>query len=163
MATKNIYVKDSDVPLVERAEKELGGSLSATFADCLRSKLGPERPTQMQRIKLQMGDPPVTKVFEGRWLVGDDENGIQAEPDNSGVQWGCYKTLYSVAQTKHGRIVVYERDPDEVEYGDRQMEIYESFEAFNNAKNGQYPAYPQNVKAAAASAIEVPFEVELDI
>ncbi|MBV9082616.1 MAG: hypothetical protein JOZ62_08075, partial [Acidobacteriaceae bacterium] len=81
---------------------------------------------------------------------------------NSGVHWG-YETRYSVAQTKHGRIVVYERDPNQVEYGDGRMEVYENFEAFRTAKNGHYPAYPQNVTAAAASELEIPFEVELDI
>jgi hypothetical protein len=39
MPTKTLYVKDSDLPLFERAQHELGESVSALLADCLRRQL----------------------------------------------------------------------------------------------------------------------------
>ena len=39
MATKTLYVKDSDLPLFERAQQELGESISSLMADCLRRQL----------------------------------------------------------------------------------------------------------------------------
>jgi hypothetical protein len=39
MPTKTLYVKETDLPLFDRAQEEMGESLSALFADCLRQKL----------------------------------------------------------------------------------------------------------------------------
>jgi hypothetical protein len=161
MPTRNIYVKDSDLPLIERAEKELGESLSAMFADCLRSKLGPELPTTVERIKLDVGDPPITKVFQGRWLFGEGD-GIKAEPDESGVTWSRHAN-YSAAQGKNGSIVIYTYD----EYNEvGQMDIFGSFDELQNATDDHgagYPKFPENVLAGVASALEIPFEVELEL
>jgi hypothetical protein len=39
MPTKTLYVKDTDLPLFERAQQELGESISSLLADCLRRQL----------------------------------------------------------------------------------------------------------------------------
>jgi hypothetical protein len=39
MPNKTLYVKDADLPLFDRAQNELGESVSALLADCLRRQL----------------------------------------------------------------------------------------------------------------------------
>jgi hypothetical protein len=39
MPTKTLYVKEADLPLFDRAQNELGESISALLADCLRRQL----------------------------------------------------------------------------------------------------------------------------
>jgi hypothetical protein len=39
MPSKTLYVKDADLPLFDRAQNELGESVSALLADCLRRQL----------------------------------------------------------------------------------------------------------------------------
>ena|SRR5208282_5077120 len=39
MPNKTIYIKDSDVPLWDRAQKELGESISSAFVDYLKERL----------------------------------------------------------------------------------------------------------------------------
>ena len=152
--------------LVEEIEKNLpeSESLSSLFMDCLKDKQKSLAATvkDVSRIKVTVGDPHITKVFEGRWLFGSEAEGIAAENENDGVFDPC---LYSVAQTKKGKIVVvqFEDGLHPVE----QMQIYETFEDFKNATTGPgpggYPLYRTNIISAVAEALDVPFEVELDI
>ncbi len=163
MATKNIYIKDSNMALVEGIEKNLpeGESLSSLFIDCLKDKQKSlaETVQDVSRIKVRVGDPPITKVFEGRWLFGSETEGIAAENDDDGV---FDRSSYSAAQTKQGRIVIVQHggyDVDRVE-----MEIYDTFKDFKDATMDiGYPVYRTNIIAAVAEALDVPFEVELDI
>jgi hypothetical protein len=166
MPTKNIYIKESDVPLVERAEKNLppDSSLSSLFVEFLKERFpaGLTRGSKLQKIKLSVGDPPITKVFEGTWLFGNgDRFGIHAEPDeNSFVQWSS-KVYYSAALTKKGQIAMYEWDEDD-ETG--RMEVFKDFDEIREALiDNRYPAYPENILAAVAHAMKVPFEINEDI
>lgn len=165
MPNKTLYVKDSDLPLWEKAQAELGESVSSLFADCLRQRLEEkarekEQDTvlgRMEKIKLtfwnENDEPVIVKSFVGRWLVND----LEPEQDQSGVSWGA-NDRYSVAQTKQGKLVVYT-------CGDLAptMEIYNSFEDMRGAKDGIYPRYPENLIAETAAALRRPYEIELDI
>ncbi len=53
MANKTIYIKDSDLPLWNRAQKELGESISSTFIDYLKERLE-TNPKRSKRGKLSM-------------------------------------------------------------------------------------------------------------
>ncbi len=42
MPNKTIYVKDSDLPMWERAQEKLGESISSVFVECLKERLETE-------------------------------------------------------------------------------------------------------------------------
>jgi hypothetical protein len=42
MPNKTIYIRDADLPVWERAQKELGESVSSVFVDCLKERLDTE-------------------------------------------------------------------------------------------------------------------------
>lgn len=166
MPNKTLYIKDSDLELWDRAQNELGGSLSAMFIECLKTRLAKvEDLGKMAKISLEFWNadeqPVIKKSFTGRWLVGDAANGIGPEQDDSGVSWD-WKLRYSVAQTAQGRIVVYEAYEDDSHAPG--MEVYDNFEALQGAEiDNRYPRYPQNIIAETAAALGEPYEIELDI
>jgi hypothetical protein len=46
MPNKTIYVKDSDMPLFEQAQEQLGDSISGLFAEFLRERVGKLTPDE---------------------------------------------------------------------------------------------------------------------
>ncbi len=115
----------------------------------------------MEKITVTLWDsnsePNIEKSFRGVWLISD----VSADPieDDSGIHWGHDE--YSVAKTAKGNLAVYQRDPRERVAP--SLTVFESFEELSEAKNSGYDAYPRNVVAELASALGVPFEIELDI
>ena len=114
-----------------------------------------------RKITLPCGDPPINKSFTGHWLVGNAKRGIKAEPDESGVSWGLTNE-YSIALTKRGKIVVYERKEDE---DSGTMVVFDSFDEMRETTldSAGYPRFPENVIAEVAAALGRPYEVDLDI
>ncbi len=194
MATVTLYVKESDLDLVSKAKNDLGDSLSAVFVDCIRSRLRDSEDPQsgtMTKLSFLFRDSmtcrlTVTKSFVGRMLV----EGMQGEPDDErtvdGARGWSTSSLFWVAQTRKNAIVCY-RHYFWPKYGEESgpagppvMEIYDSFDAFANAKVEDEPSqetetgesrfkrdperlYPSNVVAAVADRLNMPYEIELDI
>lgn len=52
MPNKTIYVKDSDLPLLEQAQEQLGESVSSMFADFLRERVAKLTPEENRIIEL---------------------------------------------------------------------------------------------------------------
>jgi hypothetical protein len=52
MPNKTIYVKDTDLPLLERAQVQLGDSVSSMFAEFLRERVAKLSPEENQIIDL---------------------------------------------------------------------------------------------------------------
>jgi hypothetical protein len=52
MPNKTIYVKDTDLPLLEQAQKQLGDSVSAMFAEFLRERVAKLSPEENRIIEL---------------------------------------------------------------------------------------------------------------
>jgi hypothetical protein len=52
MPNKTIYVKDTDLPLLEQAQKQLGDSVSSMFAEFLRERVAKLSPEENQIIEL---------------------------------------------------------------------------------------------------------------
>lgn len=52
MPNKTIYVKEADLPIWDRAQKELGDSISSVFIDCLKERL----ETESSRRKSKRGE-----------------------------------------------------------------------------------------------------------
>jgi len=168
MPNITLYVKDSDLAVIEKAKKKLGASLSAVFTDCVRERLtllaAPTEPTgKMERIVLDFWNeneqPTIHKSFRGRWLVGDSNQGLRAADD--GQQWDA-GAEYSVAQTAQGNLVVY------VQHCNGgwapSMETYASFAEMKDAvSSGFVSMFPENVIAETAAELNEPYEIELDI
>ena len=115
----------------------------------------------MEKITIEMwdsnDDPNIKKSFQGEWLV----QGLEAEEDDSGVQW-CRGVQFSVAKTAKGALAVY------VTGGCPDFQVYATFDEFKDATDGGVggstsPRYPRNVVAEVASALDIEFEVVLDI
>ena len=164
---KTLYVKEADVSIWERAEKLAPEGVSPLVTALLRdfvaknevSENGFERITIESRGK--KGGPAVRKSFVGRWLVPPGTN-LFAEQDDSGLHWNS-RVSYAVAQTKAGRLAVYEYEPKN-EAATTCFAVYNSFEEFRNSRiQNCHPRYPQNVIAVVAEAIGRPYTIELDI
>lgn len=103
MATKNIYVSDSDLPLFERAA-ELAGGMSSAVAAGLRlfvARQERERKlVEMTTIELEVQDGPVvaTKRFTGRQLLRYE------------LRDGMRARTFRVYLTAKGQYAVYSRD-----------------------------------------------------
>ena len=52
MPNKTIYVKDTDLPLLEQAQEQLGESVSSMFADFLRERAAKLSPEENRIIEL---------------------------------------------------------------------------------------------------------------
>jgi DNA replication initiation complex subunit (GINS family) len=52
MPNKTIYVKDTDLPLLEQAQERLGDSVSSMFAEFLRERVANLTPEENQIIEL---------------------------------------------------------------------------------------------------------------
>jgi hypothetical protein len=52
MPNKTIYVKDTDLPLLEQAQKQLGDSVSSMFAEFLRERVAKLSPEENRIIEL---------------------------------------------------------------------------------------------------------------
>jgi hypothetical protein len=168
MPTTTLYIKDSDLPLVEKAKKKLGDSLSSIFIDCLRQRVEqiPAPKGKTSRIVLEVranqDAPTIKKSFEGRWLIHEDDDLRAEQGENDAIRWNSH-TVYCLAQTKKGALVVYEYERD-LNDGEATMEVYDSFEDLKADEiDNRYQRYPDNVIAAFASALGEPFEIELDI
>src|SRR5436305_8026051 len=52
MPNKTIYVKDTDLPLLEQAQEQLGDSVSSMFAEFLRERVARLTPEENRIIEL---------------------------------------------------------------------------------------------------------------
>jgi hypothetical protein len=146
MAQRNIYVKDSDVALVEWAEKHAGDSLSNLFAECLRQrKERIERQKQLSQDGLEAISIQVDKrkkMFVGKWIVSKFAG-------NTGSM------LYDVAFTKGGRIAVLVGERYEDSYSN--MDVYDSFPEFEASE------HPRDLVAAVGDQLGEDYVEFLDI
>jgi len=101
-------------------------------------------------------DRNIKKSFFGEWLVGDDSEGVNAEDTGNGISW-CQGWQYSVARTKKGSLVLYVQHKDGSEAP--SMHVYEDFDAMKVDQN----TVPENVIAETAAALDLEYEIKLDI
>src|SRR5947209_9192307 len=60
MPNKTIYVKDTDLPLLEQAQEQLGDSVSSMFAEFLRERVAKISPEENRIIEL------INRITNGR-------------------------------------------------------------------------------------------------
>ncbi len=167
MPNTTLYVKEADLPLLEKAKTKLGDSLSSIFVDCLRQRMDHQPPARGKTAKITLetrrsqGALTIRKTFEGRWLIDANDDLRAEQEENSAIRWDSHVT-YELAQTKKGALVVYVCDPEDND-GTATMEIYGDFEELKSAEADGCPLYPENVIAAFADALGQPYAINLDI
>lgn len=96
---KTLYIREDDMPVWEKAErtaKERRQSLSQIATSALAAYLPDD---DVDELTVEVGEPPITVGFTGRWLVEPDPDETRAGSD-AGAYWG-------VALTGRGRIAVF--------------------------------------------------------
>ncbi|MBO0722565.1 MAG: hypothetical protein J2P31_07600 [Blastocatellia bacterium] len=150
MPQKNIYVKDSDVELIEWAEKHAGDSLSNLFAECLRQRKDRiDRRLQLSKDGLEAIAIQVNKrkkMFVGKWIVSKF---VSTKP---GV---TSSTLFDVAFTKGGRIAVL--------VGERYQDDYSNMDVFETFPEFEASEYPRDLVAAVGDQLGEDYVEVLDI
>ncbi|MCL6612976.1 MAG: hypothetical protein K6T66_15705 [Peptococcaceae bacterium] len=161
MGRKNIYVRDEDEVIWQKAEQLAGKgaaeSLSKMITDALKKEV--ERLEALQevqkdgfeRILLEYFDKnanrDVKKAFNGKWLVFEEHD----EATDAGV-------LVSVALTQKGQLLyfwVWESS------GDGGYDIYEDFEAMKN--RAEEDNIGHNIISAVADELGEDYVEFLDI
>lgn len=170
-------MKETDLPLVNRAQQELGVSISSLFIECLAKRLAAHETalqvqnTGLEKISLLVRDgnstedPVVVRSFWGRWLVKDWLDPTLVE------------TRYSVAETRKGKLVVcvqkiYTSDvpyntPRDRCPSERYMYVHETFQSFREDGYTNYvnrtEHYPDYLVARVGAILGDPVEIEMDI
>lgn len=106
MARKNIYIRDEDLPLFDRAEKLGLENFSAFVAEALKKyvKIKDAETAGLEEHTLQINNPEQgerTIRFVGRLLAGDRR--LRGQTSDRKDRW----TDWEIYQTKGGKIVVY--------------------------------------------------------
>ena len=130
MPNKTIYVKDSDLPLFEQAQEQLGDSVSSMFAEFLRERVAKLTPEEGRIIELiNQTARKRTAVSKERGLPGFleaeyAESEAYAEKALKSLRAGEIrnaKALYWAANAYYERA---ERDvKDQRDLGDRIAEL----------------------------------------
>jgi hypothetical protein len=125
---RNVYVRDEDEAVWERAEQLAGEApMSRVITDALRAYVSGREGAPMQRLTVETmnGGEQLTKAFIGRWLI-DPSEGYRSEHEGDAtldtqVRAG---TTFAVAETAKGNIVVYVDATNEWP----EYDVYEDFD-----------------------------------
>jgi hypothetical protein len=128
MGRRNVYVREDDEDVWERAEKLAGEApMSRIITDALRAYVSGREGAPMQRLTIETmhGGEVLAKAFIGRWLIGPDE-AYRSEHEGdirleTKVRAG---TTFAIGETAKGNIVVYV-DADRAE---AEFDVYEDFD-----------------------------------
>ena len=179
---KTLYVKDSDAPIWEQAEKLAVNGMSSLVTMLLKSYVDQHPAPDEQGLTTIMVEcrhrfgcegwskneaHPVKKSFVGRWLIPPEENLTEEYPSTEAHPG--LPMFFAIAQTKKGAIAVHEGDATGND-GWSELNHYRTFEEFKEAQvlderqepTGR-PRYPDNVIAAVATALQKDYVVHLDI
>jgi hypothetical protein len=157
MGRRNVYVRDEDEDVWDRAE-ELAGEvpMSRVITDALRAYVRGQEGTPMERLRIETmhGGERLTKAFIGRWLISP-EQGYRSdhEGDTSLETQVRAGTTFAVAETAKGNIVVY------VDAGSEQPE----FEVYDDFDQAEERGVPGDVVTLAARRAGVERAELLDI
>jgi hypothetical protein len=152
MPRRNIYVRDQDQALWERAEQLTGDeSLSHFLTEALRVYIREREGSPMDRIQVYLEDKETgrshLKAFVGRWLLTERRSQHEGEGGRLiGVE-------YSVAETARGNIVVLAGRHGEYD----GMSVYESLDEVETA------GWPADIITAAAAEMGIERAELLDI
>ena len=147
---KNIYVRDADLAVWERAEQLAGAEPVSALISRLLDNYVTQREAVEGRIvvELQDRDGNVTrKAFRGRWLVEHFESGDPA------VMIG---TQYFAAQGERGGLALWQQGRND-DYADAR-----SFSTYGSLSEAAGDG-PQDFLSAVASALDEEYAEEIDL
>ena len=154
MTRKNIYIREADLEIWERAKKMAGKNISAFVTTAVRRLVKEQEAIRglHKRITIKevFDDGSSTKKsFFGRWLVERLESN---DPDaDKGWQW-------SVALTQRGKVAVFRflgKNPKNCEKA--------RFDYFENVSEAVEAGIPGDILAAATEKLGDDPTIELDI
>jgi hypothetical protein len=129
MARRNVYVRDEDLEVWERAERLAGDApLSRLITEALTAYLANRQGKPMQRLTMATMnlDEVISKAFVGRWLIDPDEAYRSEHEADARLETQVRAgTTFAVAETAKGKVVVY------VDGGTNEAEfdVYADFDA----------------------------------
>jgi hypothetical protein len=125
-------------------QREISQALAVT-----RLRLGGRRG-EVEEIRVDVGEPPVTRAFEGRWLVAPDDRHTRTgeEGYDAGAYWG-------IALTKRGRLAVYQRHCN-----DRWPA---SLNVYDTPEEARADGVPADIAAQAAAELGQEHVIRMDI
>jgi hypothetical protein len=148
---KNIYVRDADLAVWERAEQLAGAESISALISRLLGNYVTHRETVEGRIvvELQARDGNVTrKAFRGRWLVEHFESGDPA---------ATTATQYFAAQGERGGLALWRQSRDG-DHADAR-----SFSTYGSLGEAAGERWPQDFLSAVASALDEEYAEEIDL
>jgi len=157
LGRRNVYVRDEDEPVWERAGSLAGeASLSRVITEALRAYVRGRDGTPMERLAVATvnGSESIAKAFIGRWLITPEERyRSEHERDidiSTQVRAG---TTFAIAETAKGNIVAYlDADTPQGE-----------FDVFDGFDQAEERGIPGDVLALAAKRAGVERAELLDI
>jgi alkanesulfonate monooxygenase SsuD/methylene tetrahydromethanopterin reductase-like flavin-dependent oxidoreductase (luciferase family) len=128
MARRNVYIRDEDEDVWERAEKLAGGApMSRVITETLRAYVSSREGNPMQRLTIgtMNGGQEITKAFIGRWLIAPDEAYRSEHEGDASIETQVRAgTTFAVADTAKGHILVYV----DAYTGRAEFDVYDDFD-----------------------------------
>jgi hypothetical protein len=125
---RNVYVRDEDEVVWERAERLAGEApISRVITDALRAYVSGREGAPMQRLIVETmnGGEQLTKAFIGRWLIDPSEAYRSEHEGDAALETQVRAgTTFAVAETAKGNIVVYV----DATSGRPEYDVYEDFD-----------------------------------
>jgi hypothetical protein len=128
MGRRNVYVRDEDEAVWERAEKLAGEApMSRVITEALRAYVSGREGTPMQRLTFDTvnADERLTKAFIGRWLINPTETYRSEHEGDATLETQVRAgSTFAVAETAKGNIVVYV----DAASAQPEFDVYEDFD-----------------------------------
>jgi predicted CopG family antitoxin len=161
MPQKNIYIRDADKDVWEKAEELAGrASFSQLITDLLRDHVEQHKRKQealsmeMKTIEFEIENKDTGRIskksFKGRWVIDTD-----APLEPSGPQYMAGHA-YVAAITAKGQIFLGHFKP-------RDSDHLEDYTVYNSIQFAEVDGWPSELLAAVADELGEDFVEELDI
>lgn len=155
-ARRNVYVRQEDLPLWEKAQRyarlDDGASLSTIIARSLGQYVAEREAVELGMNRIVVDVKGVRKAFVGRWLVGPEEMNRQGEEGD---------IVVGVATTKRGQFAAFWVGLSRPDIGG--LEVFPDLEALDRVLRNQHDLIDSDFVALVRSRLDSSYVQELDI
>jgi hypothetical protein len=155
-ARRNVYVRQEDLPLWEKAQRyarlDDGASLSTIIARSLGQYVAEREAVELGMERIQLEVKGVRKAFVGRWLVSPQEMNRQGEEGN---------IVVGIATTRRGQFAAFWVHLTRADIGG--LEVFASIETMDQVLRNEYDMVDADFIALVRSRLDSGFVQELDI
>jgi hypothetical protein len=160
MGRRNVYIRNEDEDVWERAEKLAGEApMSRVITEALRAYVRSREGNPMERQVIDYEDrgtgEQLSKAFVGRWLIEPDEE-YRSEHETDDIRSGIQVmggTTFAVGETAKGNIVVWID-------ANRSRSTYDVYDGFDDA---EAKGVPGDVVALASTRAGIERAELLDV